>query len=213
MLSVDKFVLLDDVQYTKGGFSNRVKVKAPGQEMWITVPIKTSGHFGQLIMDVELCSNLPWKKKILGKFKTNYSKAEYFNPYYGEFEFILQKNHKKLIDLNVELLRWLIGILGINIALIHASDLKVEGVATTRLVNICKCVGADRYICGAGGNKYQDANLFAESKISLELSTFKHPIYRQMGANFMSGLSILDLVFNYGFQSKEILKSVAANGI
>ena len=38
--SVDKFVFLDDVQYSKGSWHNRNQILLSGKKQWITIPIK-----------------------------------------------------------------------------------------------------------------------------------------------------------------------------
>ena len=50
----DMFVLLDNVQYAKNSFINRNKIKTPQGELWLTVPVKSKGRFGQLIKEVEI---------------------------------------------------------------------------------------------------------------------------------------------------------------
>ena len=46
----DVFVFLDDAQYSKNSYTNRVQVSEPGGAKWLTVPV--SYNFGDLISDV-----------------------------------------------------------------------------------------------------------------------------------------------------------------
>jgi hypothetical protein len=58
-------------------------------------------------------------------------------------------------------------LLGIATKIIIASHLDCPLEGTERLVEICRRVGADTYLSGSGGSKYQDEATFAEAGIKL----------------------------------------------
>ena len=79
----------------------------------------------------------------------------------------------------------------------------VTGHTTTqRLIDICRLVGADTYLSGAGGHKYLEQEEFEKAGIRLVFQDFRHPVYPQRstgtGAAFTSNLSALDGLFNCG---------------
>lgn len=43
----DVFVFYDDVQYDKGGWRNRNRVKTPRGSAWLTIPVYKRGTFSQ----------------------------------------------------------------------------------------------------------------------------------------------------------------------
>ena len=51
IISSEKFVLLDDVQYEKNGFQNRNKIRTSDGDMWLTIPVKTKSK--TLLKNVE----------------------------------------------------------------------------------------------------------------------------------------------------------------
>jgi hypothetical protein len=202
----DTFVILDDVQYTKNSFINRNKIKTPNGSMWLTVPVITSEKFGQKINEVEIKDPIKTSNKILNTVKANYSRSEYFKLFFPEFESIINKYHISLSILNSELIQWVCKILDINTRILYSSKLPANhNEGTFRLVDICKLTGATIYLSGFGGNKYQDENIFRENKISLNISDFNHPVYKQLWGNFESNLSVIDLIFNSGPKSRSIL--------
>ena len=73
------------------------------------------------------------------------------------------------------------------------------------MINICKKFKADIYLSGKGGAKYQEEKKFEINKIKLEYIDFIHPVYVQSWKEFIKGLSIIDLLFNYGPSSLEVL--------
>jgi hypothetical protein len=204
----DCFVFLDDAQYSKNSFTNRNKIKTPQGANWLTLPIKSSGKFGQNISEV-LISNFPTvKKKILSTIKTNYSKAKYFDEYYLQFEENFYNSTENLSNLNATLILWINKILKIEKKIFFSSQLNnSHGNSTEKLINICKEFNCDTYLSGFGGTKYQDEALFLEAGIKIKLYDFKHPIYSQLWGDFIPNLSIIDLLFNCGPESKEILNS------
>ena len=202
----DTFVLLDDVQFSKGSIINRVKIKTIKSDQWLTIPVKQKGRYAQLISEVEIENNTMWRNKVLGTIKTNYAKAPYFKKYFFDFENIINKNYKFLVDLNIDLLKWLANELNITTNTIRSSELSnINGKSTEKLISICNTIGAKQYLSGFGGQKYQKKELFKKNDIELIMYEFKHPKYNQLWGQFIPGLSIIDLLFNLGYKSGKIL--------
>lgn len=201
-LKSDLFVFLDDVQFIRRGYTNRVKIKAPRGERWLTVPVSKKGKYYQKVNEVEIEKDLAWKKKISGSIRACYGKAPYFKDYYPGFESLIEKEYTLLVDFNIALLEWLSSQLDIETKTVKASQLPgITGESTERLVSICKAVGAKKYLSGFGGQKYQDEEIFRENNIELVVSDFVPPEYPQLWGEFIPGLSTLDLLFNSGPQS------------
>ena len=202
----DVFVFLDNVQYTKNNIINRNKIKTPQGAMWLTVGVLTKGHRGQLISEVEINNGVAWNKVHKKSIFQNYSKAAYFEKYSPFFEHIYDSDWGKLADLNEALIKLICKLLGIkDIKFIRASELAVSGTETRLLMNICKEVGADTYLSGFGGKKYMDEKAFEQTGISLRYYDFKYPTYNQLWGEFIPNLSIIDLLFNEGDESVNIL--------
>ncbi len=204
----DTFVFLDNVQFTKGSIISRVKIKTIKNDQWLTIPVKQKGRYPQLISEVEIENNIKWGKKVLGTIKTNYAKTPYFKKYFYDFENIINKNCKFLVDLNIDLLKWLANELNIKTNTIKSSELKnIKGKSTEKLISICNSIGAKQYVSGFGGQKYQKKELFKKNDIELIMYDFKHPEYNQLWGQFIPGLSIIDLLFNLGYESGKILRN------
>src|ERR1043165_5716491 len=73
MARSDAFVFLDDVQYSKNSYINRVQIK--GKE-WLTVPV--SHHLGDPINRVQ-CADPRWRAKHLDKLRATYAKTAHFD--------------------------------------------------------------------------------------------------------------------------------------
>ncbi len=203
----DVFVFLDNVQYSKNNIINRNKIKTPQGVRWLTVGVLTKGQYGQLISEVEVNNSVPWNKVHEKSIFQNYHKAAYFEKYTPFFEHIYESSWGKLVGLNETLVKMICELLGIkSVKFVQASELAASGTETKLLVNICKAVGADTYLSGFGGKKYMDEDAFEKEGIRLEYYDFKHPTYQQLWGDFIPNLSVIDLLFNEGERSLEILK-------
>ncbi|HOC02761.1 MAG TPA: WbqC family protein [bacterium] len=203
----DIFVLLDNVQYTKNSFINRNKIKTSQGDHWLTVPV--SFKFGDLIKDVTIDNNIDWRKKHLKTFELNYKKAPHFDEIYNFLERVYYKKEWIfLADFNIELIVEICCFLDMNKKFIKASSLNILGKSTDLLINIVKNLNGDIYLSGKGGQQYQDESKFNKENIKLIYSDFKHPVYRQLWGEFIENLSIIDILFNLGKESKIFLTKV-----
>jgi len=99
---------------------------------------------------------------------------------------------------------------GITTPMIRASTLGLVGQKTDRLISMCKAVGARCYLTGGGGSTdYLDTEQMGRAGVGVIWQHFQHPIYTQRfpGAGFASHLGFLDMLFNCGEASREILFS------
>ena len=95
---VDLFIFHDDLQYTKGDWRNRNKIKTEKGTEWLTIPCGSSEK--RLICDVQL-NDSSWQKDHWNKIVTNYRKAPFFNKYKSLLEyFYLDKKWDNLSNFN-----------------------------------------------------------------------------------------------------------------
>jgi hypothetical protein len=206
----DRFVFLDNVQYKEREFQNRNKIRTKDGSIWLTVPVISKGEGRQNIRDVKIDNELAWQRKHLGSLRSAYASANFFNDYYPFFEEILARDWIFLKDLNIEIIRFILKELSISTPIAFESELKVITASSQRIVDICKNLEADTYLSGSGGRDYLDEKLFARENIKLLYQDFKHPGYKQCFQPFEPFMSTVDLLFNHGKDSREILFSTEA---
>ena len=202
----DTFVIMDDTQYDKK-FTNRNKIKVPGNWIWLTVPINKKHKFVANKI-VEINNEENWQSDHFEKINRSYSNSKFFKKNYKAFfEKIYSKKWDHLFTLNYELIIQLIDWLDIKIEVIKESELNISGNSTERLVNISKKIGAETYVSGIGGKEYMNKKMFETNNIKIEYQNFKCPIYKQVfNSEFIPNLSIIDLLFNIGPKSLSKLK-------
>jgi hypothetical protein len=203
----DIHVILDNVQFEKNSFINRNRLKIPSGWMWLTVPVLTKGKFGKNpINEVIIDSKSRWQEKMWKSIWLNYSRAPFFKLYFEPLGEILKTPHEKLVDLNLSLQHFLLKALSLEIKLIRASELKVEEKKSDLVLAICEKLGATIYFSGSLGQGYLEEDKFKDKGIKVIYQDYRHPVYHQLGGEFVSHLSIIDLLFNLGPESLDILK-------
>jgi hypothetical protein len=109
------------------------------------------------------------------------------------------------MNISLEIIRYTSKYLGINTPIRMSSEFAVTTASTQRIIDLCKATKADTYLSGAGGRDYMDTGLFAAHNLGLEFQQFTHPQYPQQHGAFEPYLSIIDLLFNCGPDSKKLL--------
>ena len=205
MANCDVFVILDDVDFAKRSYTQRTKISTPTGEAWLTIPVLTKDRGEQRISDVEIDNTQPWARKHWRTLLHSYQQARHFSSYSDSLAGTYEGEHRWLAELNVSLIRRVADLLGVATPLVKASSLKVEGKRTDRIIDICRKLGADGYVSGKSGRDYMDEGKVAEANILLYYQDFQHPVYQQVHGEFKYYMSILDLLFNCGEKSGQIL--------
>lgn len=206
IMTCDKFVLLDDVQFSKNSLINRNQIKTSQGALWITVPVKTTGKSEQFIRETEIAAVRDWKKGHLRSFEQNYRKAPYFEAVFdGILKFSYDRDFTLLGEFNIDLIDRICDYLNVRTDFIKSSEMNIDGKATDRLAAICQNLNADVYIHGGGSQKYHDASIFDEAGIKMQFVDFKNQAYRQIRGEFIPSLSIVDILFNHGPDSTGII--------
>ena len=204
----DMFVLMDTVQFVKTGpfgWQPRNKIRTKWGWIWLTVPVLSKGRFSQKICDVDIDNTQDWRRKHWGSIYYNYKNTPYFNKYSDFFESVYKKNWHKLVDLNLEIILYLLKALKITTKISKSSKLAAEGQNTHLLIDICKKIGATAYLSGMHGKDYMDADLIKKSGLKTIFQNFNCPVYDQGYSDFIPNLSIVDLLFHKGDEAVDLI--------
>ena len=204
---VDHVVFLDNVQFKKRYFENRNRIRTATGWSWIRTPVRVKGRFGQNICDVEIDDSQPWRRKLVTAIRQNYSKAPYWHPH-GEPLCALVEDgvDERLADFNLAIIRFLLDAFELTPEITIASSLGIRSRGADQILDICESMDADGYLSGRDGRNYLDEDAFEEAGIALRYQDFEHPAYTQyQGGGFVPQLSAIDLLFNMGPTSTEIL--------
>ena len=212
--SVDKFIFLDDVKLEKCSWQVRNRIKTPQGELYLTIPvISTKGRDKLIINEVIIDDSKLWRKKHLKSIFYAYKKSEFFNEVYPFIEELINNKIIRLCDFTINIITTISDRIGINKEFILSSSLKnLSGKKEDRVVSICKEVDFKMYLSPQGSAIYIEKELpggkFPKNNIDLFYQKYEHPVYKQIYSDFLPYMSILDLLFNYGFdKSLKIIRS------
>jgi hypothetical protein len=118
---------------------------------------------------------------------------------------------ESLLDLNMIIIQYLIDFLKIRVRLVLLSELNIPGSGQDLVLEICRALGATEFLVQRPALKYMHPERFAAEGIGLKSFGIPTPVYPQLWGNFVSNLSMLDMVFNCGPKSMDILVRAGLN--
>lgn len=200
----DIFIVYDTAQYSTNDFQNRNKIKTPQGLQWITMPVSYS--LGEKINEVKLVHPEKTLRKNWQSIEQNYKKAPYFEQYAPKYKAIFEQQWTMLSPFNEALITALFEDFGIICKIVNSSDLPpLQSKSTQALIDLTKVVGGDEYLSGPAGKEYLITEFFEQQGVKLSFQEFHHPKYPQLHGEFLPYACALDLLFNCGEKSKEIL--------
>lgn len=200
MLQADVFIFLDDAQYTKNSYINRVQVLCNGLAKWLTIPVRVP--LGTAIRDA--APSAEWVEAHLDRLSNYYQMSANHGATLGALRemFSAAKSSGNIADINMRLIRQTAERLGIKVDFQLASELDCgDKRADDRLVKLVRTIDpAGVYLSGAGASSYQNPAKFTAAGLDLRMTKFRHPIYSQGEQSFVPGLSFIDAVFWHGWE-------------
>lgn len=193
--AVDAFVIFDDVNYINRGYINRNSILVNGQANKFTLELRGASQ-NKCINEIEVGDN---QSRILKTVEHAYKKAPYYQEVISVIRNILLQEEKNLARFNGASLQHICQFLGLNRIFAYSSELKKDPLlkGQSKILAICKLLGATKYINPIGGTELYDRQAFQASGIDLNFIRMHEIVYRQFGENFTPYLSIIDvLMFN-----------------
>lgn len=210
----DTFVFLDDAQVLKRSWGVRNRILGKDGEVFLTIPLvghsqKSDCTFANTAVD----PNPKWRRTHLASVRHAYAKAPYFAEVFAGLEALFEAGHETIGALNMAFIREISNRIGIDTPFAQSSDLDgVHGAKDDWLLSICRAIGADTYLSARGSAAYieqeREGGAFADSGVELRYHNYKHPAYPQSKGDFVSHMSVVDLLMNCGYAGAlEIIRS------
>ena len=207
----DIFIYYDDVQFSKGSFTNRVQIKTVSGVKWLTVPLKVIS-LGQKINEVQVNYRKDWISSHIEFLMQIYKSAPYKDDIYDLVSTAYNTKYSTIDKMSMKSMDVIIDYFGImaSRANIHKSSLlNIEGESSQRVLDIVKYFSGDQYVSGLGALKYLDHELFERSGIKVNYMDYQRKPYKQDFGKFTPFVSILDLIANLGEKGNNYLCSNA----
>jgi hypothetical protein len=168
--------------------------------------VPVAKDFGQEIREVEIKDD-GWHNKHWKSIHHSYANAPYFDEYGPVFERLYEQEWESLLELDVTIIEELADCIGIDdTEFVYSSDLDISGEKTDRLLSVLDEIDADEYISGPAAKDYMEVEKFKREGIDLHWHEFDHPEYDQQHGEFLSHLSVIDLLFNVGDEAIDVIR-------
>ena len=207
----DLHIVLDSVQMernSKTSFTMRNRVRSAAGPVWLSVPVRRAAGADEALIRNALIDGPHWARKHWQTLQQEYRRAPCYEFGRAALEPIYQQPWTRLNDLLSASSARLLNALGITTPLRHSGDLGVASHKSQLVLDLCRAVGATRYLSGPFGRDYLDLPSFEHAGIEVVFHDYVHPVYAQVHGGFEPYLSVVDLLFNHGAASRDILLSV-----
>ena len=202
MKLADVYVWLDDAQYSKGSFTNRVQIPFGSSRKWLTIPLVSSGSFQPI-------SSISASEEFAGKHLSFLAQAFAGAPYKRDALDVVEEVYsaETLCDLLIASAEIPARILGITPrSILRSSVMNVPGVASQRVLDLTLSVGGTLYITGHGAANYLDHEMFERSGVGVDYMAYSKTPWSQRTAAFTPYVSVLDLIANEGPDAARFLR-------
>ena len=193
------FVHYEDVQFSKGSFSNRVQVKTEAGMRWLTVPLRNH-MLGQNINEVEVDCRGDWQRSHRDILKQAYAMSAYKAEMFDLVDDVFSRKYDSLAELSKASMMSLVRYFGLEHGrvFIDSPDLAISGSSTQRVIDICGRLTATHYITGHGARNYLAHEAFEAEGIEVDYISYGLSPYKQLHGSFTPYVTALDLVANCG---------------
>ena len=202
----DLFVFLDDGQFIDKGMHNYTYIKTHMGSFRLKIPVQS--HFGDSINMVRPRDELGWKEQHLKTLECNYKRAKYFEEVYKDYRDLILREYNDLATLDIELIKFFAGRLGIKARCVNSSVLNIKEKKTPKIIEICKVLGGTIYFSGKGAYDYQDNESYRSSGLELIYSDYEPIEYPQLWDGVQTNVSALDFFMNCGYDWGRVLKNL-----
>lgn len=192
MGAVDRYVILDDVNYIKRGWINRNRILLNGKDHLFTLPLVKADafrHINENTLD-EIPSALRKTVDLAYRRAPHYAEVV---PLVDELLGYGERNLAKFVGHSI---RRVADYLGVRPEFCYASEIEHDPSlrAQDMILDIVKRLGGDVYYNAIGGQELYDRVRFAAEGVSLGFVKPTLRPYAQFGNEFIPGLSILDVM-------------------
>jgi hypothetical protein len=203
----DVHVVLDNVDHSRGSFTNRNRIRTREGSQWLTVPLRGNGSFfGKPIRTLPIDNALNWRAKHLTSLEHAYGRAPFFAPYRAALGDLYAASYDAIAEVCAATTALTLDGFGVRTPLRSSSDLGMTRTKSELVLDICVATGATTYLSGPFGRDYLDREAFARAGIDVVFHDFVHPAYPQSaGGPFEPNMAAIDLLFNCGPGARDVL--------
>ena len=204
----DAYVHYDDVQFSKGSFTNRVQIKTARGSQWLSVPLRDL-RLGQQIREVAVDDRQDWRGRHLQLLAEAYAGAPFCEAMLALVQSVYQQPAATIGDVAVASLEavWEYFPVARPREILWSSQSGIGGHSSQRVLEVVRHAGGTTYITGHGARQYLDHALFEAAGVRVEYLEYQKVPYPQLHGPFTPFVSVLDLIANLGKDGARVMAS------
>jgi len=204
----DVYVHYDDVQFSKGSFTNRVQIKTARGSEWLSVPLRDL-RLGQKIREVAVDDRQDWRQRHLEMLSEAYAAAPFCDEMLALAKAVYARPAATLCEVAIASMEaiWDYFPLARPQEVLWSSAMGIGGQSSRRVLEVVKQAGGTHYITGHGARQYLDHALFEAEGVRVEYLNYQKQAYPQMHGEFTPFVSVLDLIANLGKDGARVMVS------
>lgn len=191
---VDKFVVYDNIQFSKKGWFHRNNILLNKKKTLFTIPLKKDSDYLDVVERYLAHDSEKPINKIVNQIENGYRKAPFFKEVMPLIRECFKYDDKNLFRYILNSINEILKLLEINTEVIVSSTIAIDHSfkAEEKVMAICKALQADEYVNPVGGTELYDTGTFANNGIKLSFLESELPEYKQFADDFIPYLSIID---------------------
>ena len=199
----DTYVYLDDAQFSKGSFTNRIQLLRGGERCWMTIPLAGKGSF-QRIADL-VAAGEAWRASHRALLRQSLIGAPYLDDALSIFDAVYSRSELlELLIASIEEPARYMGI-GTGRKILRTSELGIGGTSWPRVLKLVLATDGRAYLTGHGAAGYLDHAAFEARGVSVEYMNYSRTRWPQPGGAFTPYVSVLDLIARTGPAARDHL--------
>nr|WP_065960567.1 WbqC family protein [Streptomyces sparsogenes] len=178
LFAADYWIVLDDVQFTRRDYQHRTRLAAlddPQRHQWLTIPTHLPNGRQTAIRDAVIADPTRSRRRLAQMLPHYYQTSPHWRAFGQLLEPLLGlvTITDKTAQVAEASTRLLLSLLGWSGQIVHSSDLPSRPGRSLRLADLAEATGARGYLCGTGGMKYLETDLF--TACGIEVTPFRPP--------------------------------------
>lgn len=195
--AVDKYVIYDNIQYTKKGWINRNRILQNGKDLLFSIPLEKDSDYLD-VRERRISAGFD-RVKLLNQIREAYRKAPCLDIVMPLVDKIVNYEDNNLFNYIYHSIKVVCQYLNIDTEIVISSSIDIDHnlKGQDKVIAICKELYADIYYNAIGGQDLYNSQDFTDNDIQLYF-VYSNPIeYKQFKNEFAPWLSILDvMMFN-----------------
>ncbi|MEV6418113.1 WbqC family protein [Kribbella sp. NPDC051718] len=171
--AADVWVALDDVQFARRDYQHRARLgprSDPSAQQWMSLSVALPSGRSTEIRDVRILDSETSRRRVARMTRQAHGRGQHWEPVGNVVDQVvhLMDQTDRLAEIAIASTQSLLELVGWTGEIVRSSDLVARTERSSRLADLTLAVGAAAYICGSGGSRYLDGDVFADLGLGVQ---------------------------------------------